>query len=234
MFWFWWQGWWNKFDSIHQLSFWYGNILELFTLFQDTTSWLVSYEKRRNDSDGLWISKSISTCFFCSSHVLASLKFHCILKSWCGPNPRVCKALWEITLISIHKNGNMDLLLTCLVMLYLRWVPFVVNLGDRYRRATAYAADPRFQRNLEQKGFGHFGHLRTRYKQRMGEAGSFGLLDLIRKRRVAGPAWARIRNSRTPAGFRPNGWPFGLQSRCHLGTFKPAKSKGDLGTLGTL
>ena len=101
-----------------------------------------------------------------------------------------------------------------------------------YRRATAHAADPRFQRNLKQKGFGHFGHLRTRYKQRMNKI--FGLLDLIRKRRVAGPAWARIRNSRTPAGFRPNGWPFGLQSRCHLGTFEPAKSKGDLGTLGTL
>ena len=66
-----------------------------------------------------------------------------------------------------------------------------------YRRATAHAADPRFQRNLKQKGFGHFGHLRTRYKQRMNKI--FGLLDLIRKRRVAGPAWARIRNSRNPS-----------------------------------
>ena len=38
--------------------------------------------------------------------------------------------------------------------------------------------------------------------------------------------WARIRNSRTPAGFRPNGLPLGQQSRCRLGTFEPAKSKG--------
>ena len=33
-----------------------------------------------------------------------------------------------------------------------------------------------------------------------------------------------MRNSRAPAGFRPNGWPFGLQSRSRLGTFEPAKS----------
>ena len=38
--------------------------------------------------------------------------------------------------------------------------------------------------------------------------------------------WARIRNSRTPAGFRPNGLPLGQQRRCRLGTFEPAKSKG--------
>ena len=38
--------------------------------------------------------------------------------------------------------------------------------------------------------------------------------------------WARIRNSRTPAGFRPNGLPLGQPSRCRLGTFEPAKSKG--------
>ena len=29
-----------------------------------------------------------------------------------------------------------------------------------------------------------------------------------------------MRNGRAPAGFRPNGWPFGLQSRCRLGTFE--------------
>ena len=33
-----------------------------------------------------------------------------------------------------------------------------------------------------------------------------------------------MRNSRAPAGFRPNGWPFGLQSRSRLGAFEPAKS----------
>ena len=56
-----------------------------------------------------------------------------------------------------------------------------------------------------------FGHLRTRSKQRwMDGAGRCGL----------------IRNSRTPAGFRPNGLPLGQQSRCRLGTFEPAKSKG--------
>ena len=38
--------------------------------------------------------------------------------------------------------------------------------------------------------------------------------------------WARIRNSRTPAGFRPNGLPLGQQRRCRLDTFEPAKSKG--------
>ena len=38
--------------------------------------------------------------------------------------------------------------------------------------------------------------------------------------------WARIRNGRTPAGCRPNGLPLGQQSRCRLGTFEPAKSKG--------
>ena len=67
----------------------------------------------------------------------------------------------------------------------------------------------------------------------MGGAGSFGL-GLNPQTARNGPAWARIRNSRTLAGFRPNGRPFGLQSRRHLGTFEPAKSKGDLGTLGTL
>ena len=39
--------------------------------------------------------------------------------------------------------------------------------------------------------------------------------------------WARLRDSsRTPAGFRPNGLPLGQQSRCRLGTFEPAQSKG--------
>ena len=33
-----------------------------------------------------------------------------------------------------------------------------------------------------------------------------------------------MRNSTAPAEFRPNGWPFGLQSRCRLGTFEPAKN----------
>ena len=33
-----------------------------------------------------------------------------------------------------------------------------------------------------------------------------------------------MRNSRASAGFRPNGWPFGLQSRSRLGTFEPAES----------
>ena len=33
-----------------------------------------------------------------------------------------------------------------------------------------------------------------------------------------------MRNSRASAGFRPNGWPFGLQSRSRLGTFEPAQS----------
>ena len=62
----------------------------------------------------------------------------------------------------------------------------------------------------------------------MGGAGSFGLRPNPQTARN-GPAWSRIRNSRAPAGFRPNGWIFGLQSRCRLGTFEPAKSKGDFG-----
>ena len=33
-----------------------------------------------------------------------------------------------------------------------------------------------------------------------------------------------MRNGRAPAGFRCNGWPFGLQCRSRLGTFEPAKS----------
>ena len=43
-----------------------------------------------------------------------------------------------------------------------------------------------------------------------------------------------MRNSRAPAGFRPNGWPFGLQSRSRLGTFEPAKSmeSGEVLALG--
>ena len=43
-----------------------------------------------------------------------------------------------------------------------------------------------------------------------------------------------MRNSRAPARFRPNGWPFGLQSRCRLGTFEPAKNleSGEVLTLG--
>ena len=43
-----------------------------------------------------------------------------------------------------------------------------------------------------------------------------------------------MRNSRAPAGFRPNGWPFGLQSRCRLGTFEPAKNleSGEVLALG--
>ena len=65
-----------------------------------------------------------------------------------------------------------------------------------------------------------FGHLRTRSKQRwMDGAGRCGLGEFSIR-------WARIRNSRTPAGFRPNGLPLGQQSRCRLGTFEPAKSKG--------
>ena len=65
-----------------------------------------------------------------------------------------------------------------------------------------------------------FGHLRTRSKQRwMDGAGRCGLGEFSIR-------WARIRNSRTAAGFRPNGLPLGQQSRCRLGTFEPAKSKG--------
>ena len=43
-----------------------------------------------------------------------------------------------------------------------------------------------------------------------------------------------MRNGRAPAGFRPNGWPFGLQSRSRLGTFEPAKSmeSGEVLALG--
>ena len=65
-----------------------------------------------------------------------------------------------------------------------------------------------------------FGHLRTRSKQRwMDGAGRCGLGEFSIR-------WARMRNGRTPAGFRPNGLPLGQQSRCRLGTFEPAKSKG--------
>ena len=43
-----------------------------------------------------------------------------------------------------------------------------------------------------------------------------------------------MRNSRAPAEFRPNGWPFGLQRRCRLGTFEPAKNleSGEVLVLG--
>ena len=43
-----------------------------------------------------------------------------------------------------------------------------------------------------------------------------------------------MRNSKAPAGFRPNGWPFGLQSRSRLGTFEPAKNleSGEVLALG--
>ena len=43
-----------------------------------------------------------------------------------------------------------------------------------------------------------------------------------------------MRNSTAPAEFRPNGWPFGLQSRCRLGTFEPAKNleSGEVWALG--
>ena len=39
------------------------------------------------------------------------------------------------------------------------------------------------------------------------------------------PPKARLRNSRTPAGFRPKGWPIGLRTRGRFSTFEPAKSK---------
>ena len=39
------------------------------------------------------------------------------------------------------------------------------------------------------------------------------------------PPRARLRNSRTPAGFRPKGWPIGLRTRGRISTFEPAKSK---------
>ena len=61
-----------------------------------------------------------------------------------------------------------------------------------------------------------FRHLRTRWKH-----GGIG-------------AGQPMRNSTAPAGFRPNGWPFGLQSRSRLGTFEPAKSmeSGEVLALG--
>ena len=51
-----------------------------------------------------------------------------------------------------------------------------------------------------------------------------GRMNPARERQVTA-RWARMRNSRTPAGFRPNGWPFGVPSRCRLSTFESAKSK---------
>ena len=36
------------------------------------------------------------------------------------------------------------------------------------------------------------------------------------------PPRARLRNSRTPAGFRPKGWPIGLRTRGRFSTFEPA------------
>ena len=39
--------------------------------------------------------------------------------------------------------------------------------------------------------------------------------------------WARMRNSRTPAGFMPNGFPLGRQSRCRLAPSNPLKTKLD-------
>ena len=39
------------------------------------------------------------------------------------------------------------------------------------------------------------------------------------------PPRARLRNSRTPAGFRPKGWRIGLRTRGRISTFEPAKSK---------
>ena len=46
--------------------------------------------------------------------------------------------------------------------------------------------------------------------------------------------WATHAKRQSPAGFRPNGWPFGLQSRSRLGTFEPAKSmeSGEVLALG--
>ena len=41
----------------------------------------------------------------------------------------------------------------------------------------------------------------------------------------AAPPRARLRNSRTPAGFRPKGWPIGLRTRGRFSTFEPAKNK---------
>ena len=61
-----------------------------------------------------------------------------------------------------------------------------------------------------------FRHLRSRWKH-----GGIG-------------AGQPMRNSRAPAEFRPNGWPFGLQSRCRLGTLEPAKNleSGEVLALG--
>ena len=61
-----------------------------------------------------------------------------------------------------------------------------------------------------------FRHLRSRWKH-----GGIG-------------AGQPMRNGRAPAGFRPNGWPFGLQRRCRLGTFEPAKNleRGEVLALG--
>ena len=39
------------------------------------------------------------------------------------------------------------------------------------------------------------------------------------------PPRARLRNSRTPAGFTPKGWPIGLRTKGRFSTFEPAKSK---------
>ena len=39
--------------------------------------------------------------------------------------------------------------------------------------------------------------------------------------------WARMRNSRTPAGFMPNRLPLGRQSRCRLAHSNPLKTKLD-------
>ena len=39
------------------------------------------------------------------------------------------------------------------------------------------------------------------------------------------PPKARLRNSRTPAGFRPKGWPIVLRTKGRFSTFEPAKSK---------
>ena len=47
--------------------------------------------------------------------------------------------------------------------------------------------------------------------------------------------WATHAKQQSPtAGFRPNGWPFGLQSRSRLGTFEPAKNleSGEVFALG--
>ena len=64
--------------------------------------------------------------------------------------------------------------------------------------------------------------------------GSFGHGPIIRKRRVTARRGHASETAEPQQDSDPNGWPFGLQSRCRLGTFEPAKSKGDVGTLGTL